>query len=78
LYYRDAQVAILVYDITNRQSFEVMKSWVDELKQVGPEKVLYAIVGNKVDMLEDEVVSYEEAKIYAKSLGAMFTLTSAK
>lgn len=53
-YYKDAQVAILVYDITSANSFEVIKNWMVELKNNGPSNLLAIIVGNKVDLIENE------------------------
>lgn len=78
LYYRDASVAILVYDITNKNSFEVLKFWRKQLSENGPQNLITVIVGNKMDLVEEEVVSYQEAKTYADSIGALFRLTSAK
>lgn len=53
-YYKDAQVAILVYDITSANSFEVIKNWMVELRNNGPSNLLAIIVGNKVDLIENE------------------------
>jgi Ras-related protein Rab-22 len=78
LYYRDAAVAILVYDITNKNSFEVLKFWRKQLSENGPQNLITVIVGNKMDLVEEEIVSYQEAKTYADSIGALFRLTSAK
>jgi len=43
-------VAIVVYDITNKSSFTVLKDWVKELEDYGPKQLLIALVGNKVDL----------------------------
>lgn len=53
IYYRQARVALCVYDICSQHSFEVMKSWIEELKANGPEDILLAIVGNKIDRYDD-------------------------
>lgn len=74
----DAQVALLVYDITSKSSFEVMKNWVKELQSEGPKDIILAVVGNKTDRVDNEEVPYETAKNYAKSVNALFKLTSAK
>ena len=47
LYYKDAAVAIIVYDITNKNSFETLKYWVNELQTHGLQDVLITIIGNK-------------------------------
>lgn len=85
IYYRgtsllisDSQVALCVYDISNKNSFEVMKNWVQELKTQGPRDLLLAIVGNKTDLIDNEKVPYEEAKNFARDSGAVFKLVSAK
>jgi small GTP-binding protein len=78
MYYRGAQAAIVVYDITNRGSFEKSKEWVKEIQQQGDANCVIALVGNKVDMVNARKVSTEEAQQYASSNGLFFTETSAK
>ena len=55
MYYRGAAAAIIVYDITKASSFNTLKSWVEELQQLGPENIVIALCGNKTD-LEDKRV----------------------
>lgn len=55
-----------------------MKNWIDELKSNGPQDIILAIVGNKIDRYDDEEVSYAEAKEYAQQVGAVLHLVSAK
>lgn len=50
MYYRGAAAAIVVYDITRATSFATLKTWVRELKQLGPEDIVIAIAGNKSDL----------------------------
>ncbi|KAL4438908.1 hypothetical protein ABPG74_016628 [Tetrahymena malaccensis] len=78
LYYRDTHAALIVYDITNKTSFEVLKKWVSELREHGPANITIAVVGNKVDLIEREEVKYDDAKSYANQLNAIFQYTSAK
>jgi small GTP-binding protein len=52
IYYRDSQVALCVYDISSRASFDVLKSWVKELTTQGPKDLILAIVGNKTDKID--------------------------
>eukprot|EP00658_Telonema_sp_P-2_P020371 TRINITY_DN18057_c0_g2_i2.p1 TRINITY_DN18057_c0_g2~~TRINITY_DN18057_c0_g2_i2.p1 ORF type:complete len:141 (-),score=31.20 TRINITY_DN18057_c0_g2_i2:158-580(-) len=56
LYYRGAAVAVVVYDITRRETFGTLKDWVRELKMQGPSNILIAVVGNKADLVENRQV----------------------
>lgn len=47
MYYRGAAAAIIVYDITSRESFDTLKNWVKELQQMGPSEIVLAVAGNK-------------------------------
>jgi len=78
MYYRESQVAVLVYDLTNRASFNGLKQWILDLKEQGPADMILAVVGNKVDLVSEEQISIEEGTALAKELGAVFKLTSAK
>jgi len=53
IYYQDAKIAILVYDVTNKSSFESMQAWAEEVRSTAPKGVVLAIVGNKIDLLGD-------------------------
>ena len=78
IYYRDADAALLVFDITDSDSFKRIQGWVRELrKMVGPE-ILLTIAGNKLDLARQRVVSQQEAQAYAESCGALYHETSAK
>ena len=78
-FYKGAKMAVLVYDITRKESFDNIKSfWYDQIKEFGDEGVILGIVGNKCDMYDDEAVPEQEAREYAKSIGAIFQLTSAQ
>ena len=78
-FYKDAFIVILVYDITNRNSFEDLKKvWYMDLKKYGEKYTVLAIVGNKSDMFENEVVSEEEGRKFAEDTNAVFMLVSAK
>ncbi|XP_065885554.1 ras-related protein Rab-31-like isoform X2 [Dysidea avara] len=77
MYYRKATAAIIVYDITDLQSFEDAKEWVEELhNNVGTNVVLY-IVGNKCDLQEQRKVPMETLEEYARSLQVLYGETSA-
>ena len=78
-FYKDAAVAILVYDITQKDTFESMKKyWYQQLQEFGSKKIILGIAGNKCDMYEREEVSENDAKEFAESKGAFFEITSAK
>jgi len=77
-YYRGAHGYILVYDITNQESFDNMKYWLGEIKKNGNEGVPKIIVGNKCDLEEQRIVSTEEGSKFAQEKQIPFIETSAK
>lgn len=77
LYYRKANAAIILYDITSSHSFQAMKEWVNELKKNVEEAIVIFIVGNKCDLNNHRVIERDEAQKYAYSIGANFTECSA-
>lgn len=77
VYYRDAMAVILVYDITDKDSFDKVQAWVDELHLYLPKDTPIAIAGNKDD-LSNRQVEVEEAEEYAASIGGAHFSTSAK
>ena len=78
IFYKDAKVIILVYDITNKNSFESLKNfWYKEIMDNTISDVILAIVGNKSDLYENEQVTDDEGKAYAKEKNAIFKSTSA-
>ena len=59
MYYRGAQAAVIVYDITSASSFEKAKQWIQELKRQGNPGIVMALVGNKLDLQEEKrLVNY--------------------
>lgn len=81
IYYRDARGAVLVYDITDRPSFDRVRQWVKELRKMvgGRDKICLTIVGNKLDLeRQGRSVEADEAEKYAKSVGASFVEVSAR
>ena len=80
LYYRDAQVALLTYDITNETSFASIDFWINELKyKVENDNMILCLVGNKSDAKEDErKVSKIKGKNFAEENNMLFFETSAK
>ncbi|VEN56253.1 unnamed protein product [Callosobruchus maculatus] len=65
MYYRGAQAAIVVYDITNQDTFGRAKTWVKELQRQASPTIVIALAGNKQDLANKRMVEYEEAQSYA-------------
>uniref|UniRef100_A0A0M3HW75 small monomeric GTPase n=2 Tax=Ascaris TaxID=6251 RepID=A0A0M3HW75_ASCLU len=78
MYYRGAQAAIVVYDITSQESFAKAKNWVKELQRQASPNIVIALSGNKADLANKRVVEYEEAQAYADDNALLFMETSAK
>eukprot|EP00753_Platysulcus_tardus_P020395 PLAT8021.1.p1 GENE.PLAT8021.1~~PLAT8021.1.p1 ORF type:complete len:202 (+),score=82.53 PLAT8021.1:101-706(+) len=78
MYYRGAAAAIVVYDITSKDSFNGAKSWVKELQRRGDPNVVIALAGNKADLATRRKVDAEEAIEYAEDTGIIHMETSAK
>ena len=77
--YRDAKVIILVYDITEKETFnEVKDYWYEQIKLNSANDVILGLAGNKCDLYENEVITEEEGKELAKEMGAIFKVTSSK
>ena len=78
-FYKDAAVAILVYDITQKDSFANMKNyWYEQLQEFGSKKIILGVAGNKCDMYDKEEVSEADAREFAEKVDAFFEITSAK
>lgn len=77
-YFRGAQGIVLVYDVTDRRSFESIRNWISQIQQHADVHVNKILVGNKCDMLDEKVVSTEEGKKLAEEFNMLFWETSAK
>jgi len=77
-YYRGAHGIIVVYDVTDKVSFNNVKQWLGEIDRYACQSVNKLLVGNKADLVEKKVVDYNESKEFADSLGISFLETSAK
>lgn len=78
MYYRGAQAAIVVYDITNADTFSRAKVWVKELQRQAAPNIVIALAGNKADLAAKRQVETTEAQTYADENGLIFMETSAK
>lgn len=78
MYYRDADAAIIVYDITDPKSFDDIESWIDELRDKAPKNIEIVIVGNKVDLIDQEKVAVSRGSETALKYKVLFKRISAK
>ena len=79
MFYKDANAAVMVYDVTRAESFEELKNyWAKQIKENSPENIILVIAANKSDLIEQEQVDEGEARNFAKELSAIFISTSAK
>ncbi|KAG5831810.1 hypothetical protein ANANG_G00283330 [Anguilla anguilla] len=78
MYYRGAQAAIVVYDITNADTFTRAKNWVKELQQQASPSIVIALAGNKADLASNRAVDFQEAQAYTDDNSLLFMETSAK
>ncbi|KAL2526976.1 Ras-related protein RABD2a [Abeliophyllum distichum] len=77
-YYRGAHGIIIVYDVTDQESFNNVKQWLNEIDRYASENVNKILVGNKSDLADNRAVSYDTAKAFADEIGIPFMETSAK
>ena len=78
MYYRNANCAVVVYDITQRASLEKARTWIRELQRQADPSIVITLCGNKLDLDERRQVTQEEAQKYAEEEGLMWGETSAK
>ena len=77
-FYKDAYIICLVFDITQKQSFENIKEvWYPDIKKHGEKYIILSIIGNKCDKVEDENVDEKEVTSFAEEIGALCFLVSA-
>ncbi|XP_035419369.1 ras-related protein Rab-26 [Cygnus atratus] len=77
-YYRDAHALLLLYDVTNKASFDNIQAWLTEIHEYAQQDVVLMLLGNKVDSAQDRVVKREDGEKLAKEYGVPFMETSAK
>ena len=77
-YYKSSVCALLVYDITKRESFNNINTWIEECKNQTAKTILLVLVGNKLDLSDQRQVSVEEGQELADKLGIPFFESSAK
>ena len=77
-YYRGAAGALLVYDITRRETFDHLASWLEDARQHANPNMTIMLIGNKSDITHRRAVSHEEGEAFAREHGLVFLETSAK
>ena len=78
MFYKDANAAVLVYDITRKDSFEEIQNyWSNQIKESSPPGIILAVAANKSDLIDHEAVDEEQARKFAEDLGAIFVSTTA-
>ncbi len=77
-YYRGANVAFVVFDLTNHESFDSLPLWIENYYRNGPEQKNIILIGNKKDMIDDRKVTQEEAELFSQTNNMMYFETSAK
>jgi small GTP-binding protein len=79
IFFKNSNAVILVYDITNKESFEQLKNyWIDKINEYNSNDLTLAVAANKSDLYMKEQVKEEEGREFAQKIGAIFRLTSAK
>ena len=76
-YYKNSACAMIVYDITNKKSFENVTSWLNECKEMCSKDILIILIGNKTDLEGKRVVTQKEGKDLAEENNLFFYETSA-
>ena len=77
-YYKNSVCAIIVYDITNKESFNNIQNWIEDCKNQCPKTIFFVLVGNKNDLENERKVSFDEGKKFADSNDILFFESSAK
>ncbi|XP_036370243.1 ras-related protein Rab-37-like isoform X5 [Octopus sinensis] len=77
-YYRDAHALLLLYDVTNKTSFDNIRAWLTEINEYAQEDVVIMLLGNKADMSGDKIVRREDGERLARDHNVAFMETSAK
>ena len=79
IFMKNTDIALIIYDITNRKSFEELTNWIYSVNQSNNNKnVIFGIAANKSDLYEQKVIDKKEGEEFAKNNNALFFETSAK
>ena len=78
MYIREAQIILLIYDVTDKESFDSMPKWISQIDDVKNSEVVFVLIGNKIDLEKERKVTYEEGKKFAEKNNYIFQEVSAK
>ena len=78
MYIREAQIILLIYDISDRESFDSMPKWIQQILDVKNNEVIFVLIGNKIDLESERKVSFAEGKKFAEENNFLFQEVSAK
>lgn len=78
MYIREAQIILLIYDVSNRDSFDSMSRWFSQVLDVKNNEAVFALIGNKIDLESERKVTLEEGKRFADEKNLIFQEVSAK
>ena len=78
MYIREAQIILFIYDISDEESFNSIPKWIQEVKEVLKEEVVFVLIGNKIDLESQRKVSFEDGKKFAEQNNLVFQEVSAK
>jgi Rab family protein len=77
MYYRSALIAIIVFDVSNQESYNSVNYWIKELQTNVEENIVIIVCGNKIDLEEKRVVNFQAASAAAVEQGVLYAETSA-
>ena len=77
MYYKNAQAALVVYDVTNKNSLTQAQRWIDELNEKANPNILIILAANKIDLYDERVIQEEQGKSFAEKYGLLFKEVSA-
>ena len=77
-YYRGAHGIAIVFDLSDRKTFEHIEKWLEEINKYAKENVMRFLIGNKSDLVDKREVTYEEVRVLANKLNIYYVETSAK
>ena len=77
-YYRGAHGILLIYDVTDKDSFKNLSNWLIEIEKNASKTVLKVLIGNKTDLEDKRVITYNQGKEFADTYGLKYIETSAK
>ena len=78
MYYRGALGILLIFDLTNNESFKHLPNWIEEIRYCLKKEIPILLIGNKCDLPNERVVSYGDIEEFAKKYNLYYMETSAK